>query len=143
MHTNFIGNSNLSTNKNTSKTISEFKEFELEGFKCFSARYTHIRLPEEYYVGYIAFPKDYATAVKAAQIDSNGLPDDVEITWFNEYGIPPILDAHADKYKDFLFLGADLNHIFEKKLGMCLNEIRLHYELKAIIHLVTKQLTNS
>lgn len=42
----------------------------------------HIRLPEEYYVGYIAFPKDYATAVKAAQIDSNGLPDDVEITCF-------------------------------------------------------------
>ena len=82
MHTHFIGNSNLNTNKNTSKTISEFKEFELEGIKCLSARYTHIRLPEEYYVGYIAFPKDYATAVKAAQIDSNGLPDDVEITCF-------------------------------------------------------------
>ena len=44
--------------------ISEFKEFSIDGFRCFSARLTNSSV--DYYIGYVAFDNEYSTAVDLA-----------------------------------------------------------------------------
>ncbi|SFK46689.1 hypothetical protein SAMN04487865_108210, partial [Succinivibrio dextrinosolvens] len=45
-------NGDFSKLGNFAKDISEFKEFSIDGFRCFSARLTNRSV--DYYIGYVA-----------------------------------------------------------------------------------------
>jgi len=125
-------NGEFSKLKGFSKDISEFKEFSIDGFRCFSARLTNRSV--DYYIGYVAFDNEYSTAIDLAIENSRELPEDVEITW--EKKIPPILKRYKHLFEGFIFLGVDLNHMYDREKGVCLDENTLIYELKTVIEFV-------
>ena len=125
-------NGEFSKLKGFSKDISEFKEFSIDGFRCFSARLTNRSV--DYYIGYVAFDNEYSTAIDLAIEKSRELPEDVEITW--EKKIPPILKRYEHLFEGLIFLGVDLNHMYDREKGVCLDEKTLRYELKTVIEFV-------
>lgn len=127
-------NGNFSKLGNFAKDISEFKEFSIDGFRCFSARLTNRSF--DYYIGYVAFGNEYSTAVDLAIENSGELPEEVEITW--EKKIPPILKRYEHLFEGLIFLGVDLNHMYDREKGVCLDEKTLHYELKTVIEFVKR-----
>ena len=125
-------NGEFSKLKGFSKDISEFKEFSIDGFRCFSARLTNRSV--DYYIGYVAFDNEYSTAIDLAIEKSRELPEDVEITW--EKKIPPIQKRYEHLFEGLIFLGVDLNHMYDREKGVCLDEKTLRYELKTVIEFV-------
>lgn len=125
-------NGNYSKLGGFAKDISEFKEFSIDGFRCFSARLTNRSV--DYYIGYVAFDKEYSTAVDLALEHWCELPEGVDISW--EKTIPPILQRYKHLYEGLSFLGVDLNHTYDKAKDVCLDEKTLHYELKTVIDFV-------
>lgn len=127
-------NGKFSKNGYWAKDISEYKEFSIDGFRCFSARLTNRFV--DYYIGYVAFDNEYSTAVDLAIENFKELPEDVDITW--EKNIPPILKRFEHLFEGLIFLGVDLNHMYDREKGVCLDEKTLHYELKTVIEFVKK-----
>lgn len=65
----------------------------------------------DHWCGYAIFPAEYLDRVN----DAENAP--VEITWFNDYGFPPLLWGHQFKgvpleQTDFCYLGADTAHVW-------------------------------
>ena len=125
-------NGEFSKLKGFSKDISEFKEFSIDGFRCFSARLSNIY--EDFLVGYIAFDDEYSSAIDMALENTYELPEGVDISW--ERKIPPILRRFKHLFEGLIFLGVDLNHTYDKEKGVCLDEKTLRYELKTVIDFV-------
>lgn len=113
-------NGDLSKLGNFAKDISEFKEFSIDGFRCFSARLTNRSV--DYYIGYVAFGNEYSTAVDLAIENSGEL----------------LLKRYEHLFEGLIFLGVDLNHMYDREKGVCLDEKTLHYELKTVIEFVKR-----
>ena len=41
-------------------------------------------------------------------------------------------------FEGLIFLGVDLNHMYDREKGVCLDEKMLHYELKTVIEFVKR-----
>lgn len=83
------------------------KCFKVEDILCIATQV------DNHWCGYAIFPAEYLDIVE------NAHNAQIEITWFNDYGFPPLLRGHYFKgvpleHTDFCYLGADTAHLYNE-----------------------------